>query len=48
MNTDLKENYVAPETFSVRLIAESFLCDSETTGIDSNRIDYGLPEDIIW
>lgn len=48
MNTDLKENYVAPETFSVRLISESFLCNSEITGIDSNRIDYGNPEEIIW
>jgi hypothetical protein len=48
MNTDLKENYVAPETFSVRLIAESFLCDSEITGIDSNRIDYGDPQELIW
>lgn len=48
MNTKLKENYIAPETFSVRLISEGFLCNSETTGIDSSRIDYGLPEGIIW
>lgn len=43
-----KINYVAPETFSVRLISESFLCDSEITGIDSERIDYGDPEIFIW
>ena len=48
MNPILKENYIAPETFSVRLISEGFLCNSETTGIDSNRIDYGDPQELIW
>lgn len=43
-----KENYVTPETFSVRLISESFLCDSDITGIYSERIDYGLPEPLAW
>lgn len=49
MNTKMKENYVTPETISVKLVSESFICDSEITGIDSGRIDYGAPGDeIIW
>ena len=49
MNTKTKEYYIAPETISVELFSESFLYNSEITGIDSSRIDYGLPQDpIIW
>ena len=48
MNTRMKENYVAPETISVELVFESFICDSEITGIDSERIDYGNPQDLTW
>jgi hypothetical protein len=43
-----KENYVAPETISVRLISERFLCNSDITGIDSERIDYGPPQILSW
>jgi len=48
MNTKMKENYVAPETVSVELVSESFLCNSEITAIDSDRIDYGTPEELTW
>ena len=49
MNTKMKENYVAPETISVELVSESLICNSEITGIESDRIDYGDPGDeIIW
>lgn len=48
MNTKTKENYVAPETVSVELVSESFICNSEITGIDSERIDYGDPENLTW
>ena len=49
MNTKMKENYVAPETVSVELVSESLICNSEITGIESDRIDYGDPGDeIIW
>ena len=48
MDPILKENYVAPETFSVGLISEGFLCNSDITGIYSERIDYGLPEQLAW
>ena len=48
MNTKMKENYVAPETVSVELVSESFICDSEITGIVSDRIDYGDPNEITW
>ncbi len=49
MNTKMKENYVVPETVSVELVSESLICNSEITGIDSDRIDYGDPGDeIIW
>ncbi len=48
MNTRMKENFVAPETISVELVSESFICDSEITGIDSERIDYGNPQDLTW
>lgn len=45
----MKENYVAPETVSVELVSESFICNSDITAIDSERIDYGDPGDeIIW
>ena len=48
MNTKMKENYVTPETISVKLVSESFLCSSEITGIESERIDYGDPENLTW
>ena len=48
MNTKMKENYVTPETISVKLVSESFLCNSEITGIESERIDYGDPENLTW
>lgn len=48
MNTKTKENYVAPETIPVELVSESFLCNSEITAIDSDRIDYGNPNEITW
>ena len=48
MNTKLKENYIAPETVSVELVSESLICNSEITGIDSDRIDYGTPEELTW
>ena len=48
MNTKTKENYVAPETVSVELVSESFICNSEITAIDSDRIDYGNPETLTW
>ena len=48
MNTKMKENYVAPETVSVELFSESLICNSEITGIDSERIDYGKPQDLTW
>lgn len=49
MNTKMKEYYVTPETISVTLVSESLICNSEITGIESERIDYGAPGDeIIW
>lgn len=48
MNTKMKENYVAPETISIELVSESFICNSEITGIASDRIDYGDPQDLTW
>ena len=48
MNSKMKENYVAPETVSVELVSESLICNSEITGIDSERIDYGNPENLTW
>lgn len=44
----MKENYVTPETISIELVSESFICDSEITGIHSDRIDYGDPNEITW
>lgn len=48
MNSKMEENYVAPETVSVELVSESIICNSEITGIDSERIDYGNPENLTW
>lgn len=48
MNIKMEENYVAPETVSVELVSESIICNSEITGIDSDRIDYGDPENLTW
>ena len=49
MNTKMKENYFAPETVSLELVSESLICNSEITGIESERIDYGDPgNEIIW
>jgi len=48
MNTKMEENYVAPETVSVELVSESIICNSEITGIDSKRLDYGDPESLTW
>ena len=48
MNTLKKENYVVPGIISVKLVPPGFFCTSETTGVDSYRLDYGDPENIIW
>jgi len=48
MKTKLKENYVVPQTEEMELISENFICDSQITGIDSDRIDYGNPENLTW
>ncbi len=48
MKNNTKESYVAPETFSVKVVSENFLCNSEITGIDSERLDYGDPENLTW
>ena len=48
MNSKMEENYVAPETVSVELVSESIICNSEITGIESERIDYGNPQDLTW
>lgn len=48
MKTKMKENYVVPQTEEMELIFENFICDSQITGIDSDRIDYGNPENLTW
>ena len=44
----MKENYSVPYMESVKPEAENFICYSETTGIDSDRTDYGDPQDLTW
>lgn len=48
MKTKMKENYVVPQTEEMELISENLICDSQITGIDSERIDYGNPENLTW
>jgi hypothetical protein len=48
MKTKMKENYVVPQTEEMELISENLICDSQITGIDSDRIDYGNPENLTW
>lgn len=48
MDIKMKKDYVAPKTVPDRFVSESFLCDSKNTGIDSDRIDYGEPEELNW
>lgn len=48
MKTKMKENYVVPQAEEMELISENLICDSQITGIDSERIDYGNPENLTW
>lgn len=48
MKIQMKENYVVPQMDAMELISENFICDSQITGIDSDRIDYGNPENLTW
>lgn len=48
MKTKMKKNYVVPQTEEMKLISENLICDSQITGIDSERIDYGNPENLTW
>ena len=44
MNAQAKEGYVAPETVSIEMAAEVFVC----TSILGLREDYEDPIDILW
>lgn len=47
MNTKMKDNYVAPESISVELVSEGFICDNDITGIFREHFDYGIPEPLV-
>lgn len=45
----MKQDYVAPDTVSVKLVSENFICDStDISNLLGDRDDYGLPEIIVW
>ena len=44
MYTHIKENYEAPETVSIEMATEVFVCAS----IEVTRVDYENPIDMLW
>lgn len=44
----MKLQYVTPETSSVKVVSEAFVCTSGISALDGERIDYGSPEDLTW
>ena len=47
MNPEMKKNYVALESFSVKLDSGTLICNSDLT-LQVERNVYGLPENLTW